>query len=95
MNTPFDGHTAGETIAPTARRIRPQFQRGLLGWFRDAEPAAGLGLVSSALDHLAREAGPGGVHDLFQAAWTVSESLRDGSLAGGNDERRLFRLLDG
>lgn len=95
MHTSFDTEDTALELGSAARAVRSQYQRGLLGWFRDVDPAAGLAAVGAALSRLVEVAGGGAAHDLFQAAQAVSEALRDGQLPGGTDERRLFRLLDG
>ena len=89
---------AGEpklTVAQWARRLRPRFQLGLVGWIRGERGSQNLRARSNVAHQL--EAGRDYRSRVFQLWWVVGaviEALRDGGLEASVSVKRLLGLAD-
>ena len=88
---------AGEpelTLLQWARRLRAQFQLGLVGWIRGervAENLAALAQVAARMEQVAKDQP---VFQLWWVAGAVIEALRDEGLEGSVSVKRLLGLAD-
>jgi len=82
------------TVLQWARRLRAQFQLGLVGWIRGervADNLAALAQVAARMEQVAHD------QPVFQLWWVtgaVIEALRDGGLEGSVSVKRLLGLAD-
>ena len=89
-----DAAEATLSVAQWARRLRPRFQVGLLGWIRGERPAQHLeilGVVAERLEQVATR------QPVFQLWWVVGaaiEALREGGLEGAATVKRLLGQAD-
>ena len=88
---------AGEPAIPVAqwaRRLRAQFQHGLVGWIRGERVDANLATLSQVAQRMQEIATQ---QPLFQLWWVVGavvEALREGGLEGSVSIKRLLGLAD-
>jgi len=88
---------AGEpplTIVQWARRLRPRFQVGLLGWIRGERVRQNLEILGRVSEKLEQVATKQPVFQLWWVVGAVLEALRDGGLAEGATVKRLMGLAD-
>jgi chemosensory pili system protein ChpA (sensor histidine kinase/response regulator) len=91
------GRPAGEpaiSVAQWARRLRAQFQHGLVGWIRGERVDANLATLSQVAQRMQEIATE---QPLFQLWWVVGavvEALREGGLEGSVSIKRLLGLAD-
>ncbi len=91
------GRPGGEpaiSVAQWARRLRAQFQHGLVGWIRGERVDANLATLSQVAQRMQEIATQ---QPLFQLWWVVGavvEALREGGLEGGVSIKRLLGLAD-
>ncbi|HUO79335.1 MAG TPA: Hpt domain-containing protein [Steroidobacteraceae bacterium] len=88
---------AGEpplTVAQWARRLRPRFQVGLLGWIRGERQAQHLEILSVVAERLEQVATRQPVFQLWWVVGAVIESLREGGLEGTATIKRLLGQAD-
>jgi len=76
------------------RRLRLNYHKGLLNWFRDRDVEAGLSGIGEVLEEMERQAGTESVKRLFRAGRAISEGLREGSVKTGIATKELFGALD-
>lgn len=82
------------SVLQWARRLRAQFQLGLVGWIRGervADNLAALAQVAARMEQVAND------QPVFQLWWVVGaviEALRDGGLEGSVSVKRLLGLAD-
>ncbi|MCU0760440.1 MAG: Hpt domain-containing protein [Steroidobacteraceae bacterium] len=82
------------SVLQWARRLRAQFQLGLVGWIRGervADNLAALAQVAARMEQVARD------QPVFQLWWVTGaliEALRDGGLEGSVSVKRLLGLAD-
>ena len=82
------------TVEQWCRRLRSQFQAGLIGWIRGERiehNLTALAQVAEKLEHSATR------QPVFQLWWVVGaliEALREGGLEGGVSVKRLLGLAD-
>ncbi len=85
---------AAPNVALAARRLRTQFQLGLVGWIRgerEDENLAALASVSQQMEQVATQ------QPVFQLWWVVGaviEALRENGLEGSVSVKRLLGLAD-
>lgn len=88
-------------LQAAARRLRPRFQRALLGWYRGGDVEGHLGELGSVLQELAGATGSPAAVRLWSICGALTESLADQGLEGDNSikvlmgrvERLLSRLV--
>jgi len=88
---------AGEpplTIVQWARRLRPRFQVGLLGWIRGERVKQNLEILARVAGKLEQVATRQPVFQLWWVVGAVLEALIDGGLAEGATIKRLMGLAD-
>ena len=88
---------AGEppmTIVQWARRLRPRFQVGLLGWIRGERVRQNLEILARVSEKLEQVATKQPVFQLWWVVGAVLEALRDGGLPEGATVKRLMGLAD-
>ncbi len=88
---------AGEaplTVAQWARRLRPRFQVGLLGWIRGERPVQHLEIISVVAERLEQVATRQSVFQLWWVIGAVVEALREGGLEGTATIKRLLGQAD-
>jgi chemosensory pili system protein ChpA (sensor histidine kinase/response regulator) len=88
---------AGEppmTIVQWARRLRPRFQVGLLGWIRGERVKQNLEILARVSEKLEQVATKQPVFQLWWVVGAVLEALRDGGLPDGATVKRLMGLAD-
>ncbi len=88
---------AGEqplSIVQWARRVRPRFQMGLLGWIRGERVPQNLEGLAGAAEKLEQMARTQPVFQLWWVVGAVIEALRDGGLQEGATIKRLMGLAD-
>ncbi len=73
---------------------RANFHRGLLHWFRDADPHAGLAQMRDVFEQLANEARTARMRRLLDASEALVVALQDDSLEANVALKRLFGELD-
>lgn len=82
------------TVTQWARRLRPRYQIGLLGYLKNERPAQNLQVlaaVAERLEHIATH------QSVFQFWWVVGamiEALQDGGLEPGSTIKRLVGQTD-
>jgi len=84
-----------ETLRAEAARLRAFFQRGLVGWFRDAPPAEGIALITAVIFRTFVLVGVGEARRLWWVAAGVATALRHGELEVSPVVKRLVGRLDG
>lgn len=77
-----------------AGKVRLQFHKGLLKWFRDIGAANGLREVLAVSDLMANNAGTGRVRDFFRAVGALSVSLATKSMDTGVTVKQLLGKVD-
>jgi chemosensory pili system protein ChpA (sensor histidine kinase/response regulator) len=88
---------AGEppmTIVQWARRLRPRFQVGLLGWIRGERVKQNLEILARVSEKLEQVATRQPVFQLWWVVGAVLEALRDGGISEGATVKRLMGLAD-
>ena len=88
---------AGEpalTVQQWARRLRTQYQSGLIGWIRSEGATEHLVVLATVAEQLERVATEQSVYQLWWVAGAVIEALRDGGLEPGISVKRLLGLAD-
>ena len=82
------------TIVQWARRLRPRFQVGLLGWIRGERVRQNLEILARVSEKLEQVATKQPVFQLWWVVGAVLEALRDGGLPEGATIKRLMGLAD-
>ncbi len=82
------------TVAQWARRLRPRFQTGLLGWIRGQRPAQHLEIIAVVAERLEQVATRQPVFQLWWVVGAVIEALREGGLEGTATLKRLLGQAD-
>ncbi len=77
-----------------ARRLRMQYHKGLLEWYRNVDVAAGLHHIADVLEELEGHSGTAQVRRFFRVGRAATEGLRDGSITAGVAFKELFGKLD-
>ena len=81
-------------VAQWARRLRPRFQVGLLGWIRGERPAQHLDILSVVSERLEQVATRQSVFQLWWVIGAIIEALRDDGLDGIATVKRLLGEAD-
>ncbi len=76
------------------RRLRAQFQAGLIGWIRGERIEQNLGALATVAERLEKAATRQPVFQLWWVVGAVIEALREGGLEGGVSIKRLLGLAD-
>jgi chemosensory pili system protein ChpA (sensor histidine kinase/response regulator) len=82
------------TIEQWARRLRPRFQLGLVGWIRGERPEQNLGMLAEVAHKLEQVATRQPVFQLWWVTGAVIEALQEHGLSGGVSIKRLLGLAD-
>jgi chemosensory pili system protein ChpA (sensor histidine kinase/response regulator) len=82
------------TVAQWARRLRPRYQTGLLGWIRGQRPAQHLEILAVVAERLEQVATRQPVFQLWWVVGAVIEALREGGLEGTATLKRLLGQAD-
>ncbi len=85
---------ANGSLPLLARRLRPQFHRSLLMWFRQSPPTDGIRQVRQVFDELSEAAGLSLVRWLFQSAAAMLEAILLGGLESTVAIKRLMARVD-
>ena len=91
------GHVTGianPDLPGIAKRLRVNYHRGLLGWYRNVEPEEALGYIRDVAAELERHARTEPAHHLFWVSHALVEGLLDGGIAVGSAVKSLFGRLD-
>lgn len=82
------------TVQQWARKLRVQFQAGLVGWIRGERTEAHLEMLSAVAARFEKIATSQPLFQLWWVAGAVIEALREGGLEGGVSVKRLLGLAD-
>ncbi|MCP5329144.1 MAG: Hpt domain-containing protein, partial [Sinobacteraceae bacterium] len=82
------------TVLQWARRLRAQFQLGLVGWIRGERVAENLGMLAQVAARMEQVAKDQPVYQLWWVTGAVVEALRDEGLEGSVSVKRLLGLAD-
>ena len=77
-----------------ARRMRTQYQSGLIGWIRDEGATEHLAVLAAVAEQIERVATEQSVYQLWWVVGAVIEALREHGLEGGVSVKRLLGLAD-
>ena len=91
--------SADKPIAPaemtrSTRRLRAQFQTGLIGWIRGERVDYNLEILAAVSQRLEQLTAEKSIYQLWWVAGAVIEALRDNGLEGGVSVKRLLGLAD-
>jgi chemosensory pili system protein ChpA (sensor histidine kinase/response regulator) len=89
-----DAGEAPLTIEQWARRLRPRFQLGLVGWIRGERPDQNLAMLAEVAHKLEQVATRQPVFQLWWVTGAVIEALQEHGLSGGVSIKRLLGLAD-
>jgi chemosensory pili system protein ChpA (sensor histidine kinase/response regulator) len=81
-------------VANWARKLRPRFQLGLLGWIKGERPEQNLDVLERSAEKLEQVATTQSVFQLWWVIGAVIEALRDGGLEGSASIKRLLGQAD-
>jgi chemosensory pili system protein ChpA (sensor histidine kinase/response regulator) len=81
-------------VANWARKLRPRFQLGLLGWIKGERPEQNLDILERAAEKIEQVATTQSVFQLWWVIGAVIEALRDGGLEGSASIKRLLGQAD-
>ncbi len=81
-------------VAQWARRLRPRFQVGLLGWIRGERPLQHLEILSVVSERLEQIATRQPVFQLWWVIGAIVEALREDGLEGAATIKRLLGQAD-
>ena len=82
------------TVEQWSRRLRAQFQAGLIGWIRGERIEQNLAALAGVAEKLEQSATRQPVFQLWWVVGAVIEALREGGLEGGVSIKRLLGLAD-
>ena len=85
---------AAPNVALAARRLRTQFQLGLVGWIRGEREDENLGALASVSQQMEQVATQQPVFQLWWVVGAVIEALRENGLEGSVSVKRLLGLAD-
>ena len=85
---------AAPTVSLAARRLRTQFQLGLVGWIRGEREDENLGALASVSQQMEQVATQQPVFQLWWVVGAVIEALRENGLEGSVSVKRLLGLAD-
>jgi chemosensory pili system protein ChpA (sensor histidine kinase/response regulator) len=81
-------------VAQWARRLRPRYQVGLLGWIKGERAAQHLDILQAVAERLEQVATRQPVFQLWWVVGSIVEALRDGGLEGTATIKRLLGQAD-
>ena len=82
------------TLEQWARRLRPRFQLGLVGWIRGERTDQNLAMLAEVAHKLEQVATRQPVFQLWWVTGAVIEALQEHGLSGGVSIKRLLGLAD-
>jgi chemosensory pili system protein ChpA (sensor histidine kinase/response regulator) len=82
------------TVANWARRLRTQFQAGMVGWIRGERVEVHLDTLAAVASRFEKIATTQALFQLWWVVGAVIEALREGGLEGGVSVKRLLGLAD-
>jgi chemosensory pili system protein ChpA (sensor histidine kinase/response regulator) len=82
------------SVANWARRLRTQFQSGMVGWIRGERVEAHLDTLAAVASRFEKIATTQALFQLWWVVGAVIEGLREGGLDGGVSVKRLLGLAD-
>lgn len=82
------------TVTQWARKLRPRFQVGLLGYLRNERPAQNLKALAASAERLEQVATLQSVFQLWWVVGALTEALLDGGLETGSTVKRLLGNAD-
>jgi chemosensory pili system protein ChpA (sensor histidine kinase/response regulator) len=82
------------TVAQWARKVRPRFQVGLLGWIKGERPEQNLDVLARTAEKLEQAATTQPVFQLWWVVGALLESLRDKGLDESASVKRLLGQAD-
>jgi chemosensory pili system protein ChpA (sensor histidine kinase/response regulator) len=82
------------SVAQQARRLRPRFQLGLVGWIRGERVEHNLEALSQVAGQLEQVATAQAVFQLWWVVGALIEALREGGVEAGVSVKRLLGLAD-
>ncbi len=82
------------SVEQWCRRLRAQFQAGLIGWIRGERIEQNLAALAGVAEKLEQTATRQPVFQLWWVVGAVIEALREGGLEGGVSIKRLLGLAD-
>ncbi len=86
---------ANQELSSLARKLRTQYHRGLLEWFREIDVSGGLESIGKVLAELSDQSGTEKLSQLFKSGWALAEGLREeGSSKPGVAYKELFGKID-
>ncbi len=86
--------TRAAPVAVTARRLRPQFQLGLVGWIRSEREAENLETLAAVAAQMEQAATQQPVFQLWWVVGAVIEALAENGLESSVSVKRLLGLAD-
>ena len=81
---------SGQLIA-TAKKLRPHYQIGLLGWFKGEKVGASLKRLLAVLNELEKKSAPNSIRRI----WSISSALIEGLSQNGIDTNVSIKMLMG
>jgi len=81
-------------LQPTARRLRPRFQKALLGWYRGNDIERRLGELGAVLTELAEATGSRDTQRLWSVCGALTESLADQGLEADVNVKILMAKVE-
>ncbi len=78
-------------LLPTAKKLRPHYQIGLLGWFKGEKVAASLKRILAVLGELEKKSAQAAT----QRIWSISAALVEGLTHNGIDSNVSIKMLMG
>ncbi len=92
---PADGSEEGNAELPKlARKLRFQYHKALLDWYRDIDVDGGLRRIADLFKALGEDAGTTQVRQLFQVGESTVSALHDGSIDSGIATKLLIGKID-
>lgn len=85
---------AALTVAQWARKLRPRYQLGLLGWIKGERVDQNLEVLARAAEKLEQVATTQAAFQLWWVVGAVLEGLREGGLEGSASVKRLLGHAD-
>jgi chemosensory pili system protein ChpA (sensor histidine kinase/response regulator) len=92
---PADGSEEGNVELPKlARKLRFQYHKALLDWYRDVDMSGGLRRIADLFKELGESAGTTQIRQLFQVGESTVSALHDGSIDSGIATKLLIGKID-
>ncbi len=85
---------SGDDIVAVAKKLRPRYQAGMLGWLRGESSDSNLATMGVVAESLQQAAGIDAVYRLFWVAAALTEALREDGLDSSVSIKRLLGQVD-